>query len=151
MMRADAWTVQKRLLKWLKSRQEADSEKKRNANRKGMKWGMKWGHEWWIEGGWWGRPARARPVFEARQNDKWEKKEKKRCKLEKRVVKMTGRRKMPGCLYPLCLVLVVTRAARMMGIWIRDCLLGRGKKNCQKKKKNSLSIVARGRKECIQQ
>lgn len=150
MMRADAGTVQKRLLKWLKSRQEADSEKKGNANRKGMKWGMKWGHEWWIGGGWWGRPARARPIFEARQNDKREKKGKKeRLKLEKRVVKMTERRKMPCCLYPSCLVLVVTQAVWMMDIWIRDCLLVEGKKKKlpKRQKLNSVSIVTR--KECI--
>lgn len=109
-----------------------NQDRELTARRKGRQTdkGMKWGRWWWMQGGWWGRPARARPIVEARK--KWQQEKggkKERHNSEKRVVKMTAER---GERDAWMLVSFVPgpdgpRAARMMGIWITDCLLG-GKK-----------------------
>lgn len=78
---------------WNQDRELTARRKERQTDK-----GMKWGRGWWMQGGWWGRPARARPIVEARKNDRQEKGGKKETEVREESSENDCRERRKRCL-----------------------------------------------------
>lgn len=78
---------------WNQDRELTARRKERQTDK-----GMKWGRGWWMQGGWWGRPARARPIVEARKNDRQEKGMKKETEVREESSENDCRKRRKRCL-----------------------------------------------------